>query len=90
MMLYQTFHKLEDFALDQLEEVENLRQEQTKQFHQFQQHARAAQEWIPNYPLGRIGTPDDIAYGALFLASDEAAWVSGIDLTMDGGKMAKL
>lgn len=52
--------------------------------------ARAAQEWIPNYPLGRIGTPDDIAYGALFLASDEAAWVSGIDLTMDGGKMAKL
>ncbi len=51
---------------------------------------RAAKEWIPNYPLGRIGTPEDIAYGALFLASDEAAWVSGIDLTMDGGKMAKL
>ncbi|MEM8488216.1 MAG: SDR family oxidoreductase [Bacteroidota bacterium] len=51
---------------------------------------RAAKEWIPNYPLGRIGTPEDIAYGALFLASDEASWVSGIDLTMDGGKMAKL
>lgn len=53
-------------------------------------NARAAKEWIPNYPLGRIGKPEDIAYGALFLASDEAAWVSGIDLTMDGGKMAKL
>lgn len=51
---------------------------------------RAAQEWIPNYPLGRIGRPEDIAYGALFLASDEASWVSGIDLTMDGGKMAGL
>ena len=51
---------------------------------------RAAREWVPNYPLGRIGTPEDIAYGALYLASDEAAWVSGIDLTMDGGMMAKL
>lgn len=52
--------------------------------------ARAAREWIPNYPLGRIGRPTDIANGALFLASDEASWVSGIDLTMDGGMMAKL
>ncbi len=51
---------------------------------------RAAREWIPNYPLGRIGKPEDIAHGALFLASDEASWISGIDLTMDGGKMAKL
>ena len=51
---------------------------------------RAAKEWIPNYPLGRIGKPEDIAYGALYLASDEASWVSGIDLTMDGGKMARL
>ncbi len=51
---------------------------------------RAAREWIPNYPLGRIGRPEDIANGALFLASDEASWVSGIDLTMDGGMMAKL
>ncbi len=51
---------------------------------------RAAREWIPNYPLGRLGMPRDIAYGALYLASDEASWVSGIDLTMDGGKMAKL
>lgn len=51
---------------------------------------RAAKEWIPHYPLGRIGKPEDIAYGALYLASDEASWVSGIDLTMDGGKMAGL
>ena len=51
---------------------------------------RAAREWIPNYPIGRIGQPEDIAYGALYLASDEASWVTGIDLTMDGGKTASL
>lgn len=51
---------------------------------------RAEREWIPNYPIGRLGKPEDIAYGALFLVSDEASWVSGIDLIMDGGMMAKL
>ena len=51
---------------------------------------RAAREWIPNYPLGRLGEPEDIASGALFLASEEASWISGIDLTIDGGMMAKL
>ena len=51
---------------------------------------RAAREWIPNYPLGRIGRPEDIANGALFLASDEASWITGTDLIIDGGMMAKL
>ena len=51
---------------------------------------RAAREWIPNYPLGRLGRPEDIAAGALYLASDDAAWVSGIDLVIDGGMMARL
>ncbi|MDZ4700767.1 MAG: SDR family oxidoreductase [Rhodothermales bacterium] len=51
---------------------------------------RAAREWIPNYPLGRLGRPEDIASGALFLASDEAAWITGIDLAIDGGYLAKL
>lgn len=36
-------------------------------------------------PLGRIGEPNDIAYGALYLASDEAKFVTGIDLLIDGG-----
>ena len=39
-------------------------------------------------PLGRLGKPNDIAYGVLYLASDEAAWVTGIELVIDGGEIA--
>lgn len=37
------------------------------------------------HPIGRIGTPEDIAYAALFLASDEASWITGAILPVDGG-----
>jgi len=40
------------------------------------------------YPLGRIGEPEDVAGAALFLASDEAAWISGAVLPIDGGLSA--
>ncbi|HEX3079896.1 MAG TPA: 3-oxoacyl-ACP reductase FabG [Puia sp.] len=40
---------------------------------------------IPQIPLGKWGFPDDIANGYLYLASDEASFVSGICLTIDGG-----
>lgn len=40
---------------------------------------------IPHIPLGHWGVPDDIANGYLYLASDEASFVSGICLTIDGG-----
>src|SRR6476646_4489690 len=40
---------------------------------------------IPTIPLGKWGVPDDIANGYLYLASDEASFVSGICLTIDGG-----
>ena len=40
-------------------------------------------------PLGRIGTPQDIAYGALYLASDESSFVTGSELVVDGGATAQ-
>lgn len=40
---------------------------------------------LPHIPLGHWGLPDDIANGYLYLASDEASFVSGICLTIDGG-----
>lgn len=40
------------------------------------------------YPLGRVGTPDDIAEALLFLASAQAAWITGTTLTVDGGLTA--
>lgn len=40
-------------------------------------------------PLGRFGTVDDIAYGVLYLASDEASFVTGSELVIDGGSTAQ-
>ncbi len=40
-------------------------------------------------PLGRIGQPDDIAYGVLYLASDESSFVTGAELVIDGGYLAQ-
>lgn len=39
-------------------------------------------------PLGRMGRPEDIAYAALYLASDEASYVSGACIVVDGGRTA--
>jgi len=41
-----------------------------------------------NIPLRRIGEPEDIAYCALYLASDEASWVTGTNISVDGGETA--
>jgi len=43
------------------------------------------QVWIGEIPLGRIGKPEDVASAALYLASDEASWVTGVNLPVDGG-----
>ncbi len=43
---------------------------------------------IEQTPLGRLGVPEDIAYGILYLASDESAWVTGAELVIDGGMIA--
>jgi NAD(P)-dependent dehydrogenase (short-subunit alcohol dehydrogenase family) len=41
-------------------------------------------------PIGRFGKPQEIANCALFLASDQAAFVTGTTLTADGGQSASL
>ncbi len=50
-----------------------------------------SQEWIDGaceyVPLGRLGQPRDIVNAALFLASDEAAYITGAELVVDGGSM---
>lgn len=46
---------------------------------------KTKQGFLMNIPLGRIGTPEDIAYGALYLASDESDYITGQVLVIDGG-----
>lgn len=41
------------------------------------------------HPLGHMGEPDDIAYGVLYLASDESKFVTGTELVIDGGYTAR-
>lgn len=43
---------------------------------------------MAKYPIDRFGTPEEVAQAALFLASDEAGFVSGSVLTVDGGMTA--
>jgi NAD(P)-dependent dehydrogenase (short-subunit alcohol dehydrogenase family) len=49
----------------------------------FTHMARAA------HPIGRLGTPEDIAKGIVFLASDDAAFMTGAGLVIDGGLTAQ-
>jgi 2,3-dihydro-2,3-dihydroxybenzoate dehydrogenase len=45
----------------------------------------ARKQRIALHPLGRFGKPEDIAYMAVYLASDESAWVTGAAYPVDGG-----
>lgn len=47
------------------------------------------QDRMDRTPLGRLGRPEDVAYGALYLASDEASFVTGSELVIDGGRTAE-
>lgn len=50
----------------------------------------AFREKIDNlHPVGHVGEPDDIAYGVLYLASDESKFVTGSELIIDGGYLAQ-
>ena len=50
---------------------------------------RAEAEWGPTHPIGRLGRPEEIAAGAVFLASDESSFMTGADLLIDGGYSAR-
>ena len=44
-------------------------------------------ELVNAHPIGFLGEPNDIAYGIVYLASDEARFVTGVELVVDGGYM---
>jgi cyclopentanol dehydrogenase len=50
---------------------------------------KAREVTLGRIPLGRYGVPDDVAKGVLYLASDEAAYVTGSELVIDGGWTAQ-
>ena len=45
----------------------------------------AKEDLVANVPLHRMGTPDEVANVAVFLASDDSSYVAGIELFVDGG-----
>lgn len=47
-----------------------------------------ADRMTPLYPLGRVGEPEDVAAAVAYLASSDAAWVTGVMLPVDGGLLA--
>jgi 2-keto-3-deoxy-L-fuconate dehydrogenase len=52
---------------------------------QYPDPAKALAEMVSTQPMGRMGQPDEIAYAALYLASTQAAFVTGSALMIDGG-----
>jgi NAD(P)-dependent dehydrogenase (short-subunit alcohol dehydrogenase family) len=62
-----------------------------QEFFDFQPDPAGAREEITSrYPLGRLAQPSDIAAAASFLASDDASYITGIDLLIDGGLRARI
>ncbi|MCU0437556.1 MAG: SDR family oxidoreductase [Raineya sp.] len=63
--------------------------EKTSQNKQISQE-EASQEMQKEIPCGRFGTPEEIAYGVVFLASQQAAYINGTNLVIDGGRTQNL
>lgn len=47
------------------------------------------QAMIAGHPWGTLGQPEDVARAAVFLASEDAQWITGIPLVIDGGSTAQ-
>ena len=60
-----------------------------KSMSRFDDAAEAQRLYDALQPVGHLGTPDDIAYGVLYLASDESKFVTGSELVIDGGYTAR-
>lgn len=69
-------------------QIESVRTESF--FNSFNDPAEARRRVLSTFPLGRLGKPEDVAKAALFLSSEDAAWVTGIWLVVDGGRDAAL
>jgi len=50
--------------------------------------AEVEQKWLQSIPIGRFAKPEEIAAAALFLVSDEASYITGVALPVDGGILA--
>ena len=54
----------------------------------WRQKAGALEKLLPWYPLQRLGEPEDVAWLAVFLASDESTFITGATIPVDGGLTA--
>lgn len=69
-------------------QIESVRTEPL--FESFRDPAEARRRVLATFPMGRLGKPEDVAKAILFLASDDAAWITGTFLHVDGGRDAAL
>lgn len=57
----------------------------SRQYHEIVPEEILKAEIPTKYPLGRMGTTDDVANAAIYLLSDASSWITGINLLLDGG-----
>ena len=69
-------------------QIESVRTE--PYFASFHDPAEARRRVLSTFPMGRLGRPEDIAAAIAFLASEDAAWITGAFLHVDGGRDAAL